>query len=70
MKIGREFKLLYDKDLIRELKSELSGKFEDVIVGLMTLKEEYDATIIHNAVKVCTISSKTVVHLHTTMESN
>ena len=57
VKIARVFKVLFNKDLTKELKGDLSGNFEDVIVGLMTPKEEYDATIIHNAVKVGDISS-------------
>ena len=37
-----------------DLKSELGGKFEDVIVGLMTPKADYDATILRKAVGVRT----------------
>lgn len=39
----------YGRDLIDDLKSELGGKFEDVIVGLMLSTNEYLCKQIHNA---------------------
>lgn len=45
------FKTMFGKDLVKELKSELSGKFEDVIVGLMMTPVEYDASELKRAMK-------------------
>uniref|UniRef100_A0A3F2YWM9 Annexin n=1 Tax=Anopheles epiroticus TaxID=199890 RepID=A0A3F2YWM9_9DIPT len=39
--ISAAFKNELGRDLLKDLKSELSGKFEDVIVGLMTPPVEY-----------------------------
>lgn len=43
---------MYGKDLIHELKKELHGDFEDVIVALMMTPPEYDVWQLHNAMKV------------------
>ena len=40
------------QDLIKDLKSELGGKFEDVVLGLMMSESEYDAYELKRAMKV------------------
>ncbi|VDK19676.1 unnamed protein product [Anisakis simplex] len=42
----------FDKELIPELKKELSGDFEDVIIGLMATPTLYDAIQMMDAMKV------------------
>ncbi|CEF64345.1 Annexin family and Annexin repeat-containing protein [Strongyloides ratti] len=49
--IYNSFLQMFGKDLIRELKSELSGDFEDLIVALMTRPAEYDAKELHRSMK-------------------
>ena len=44
--------VILSKDLIGELKSELSGHFEDVVLGLLMTPTEYDAHELRTAVKV------------------
>ena len=47
--------LFIAQDLLQELKSALSGHFEDVIVALMMTPTEYDAYELRQALKVSKI---------------
>uniref|UniRef100_A0A158N8S5 Annexin n=3 Tax=Onchocerca TaxID=6281 RepID=A0A158N8S5_ONCVO len=49
--IRTPYKIKYGKDLIDELKKELSGDFEDVIIGLMETPTKYDAMQLQKAMK-------------------
>ena len=51
------------QDLVGDLKSELSGDFEKVMLGLMMTPVEYDAHELKSAIKVSTVVK--VVHLPT-----
>lgn len=51
IEIKLKFKSMYGKDLIRELKSELSGNFEDIVLALLKSHTEYDAFILREAIK-------------------
>lgn len=44
--------LLFQQDLIDDLKYELTGKFERLIVSLMRAPAYHDAKEIHDAIKV------------------
>lgn len=72
----------YGRDIIEDLKSELGGKFEDVIVGLMMPPEKYlckqlnksmsgFGTNEHTLVEIiCTKSNEEVKTLVTTYEDS
>lgn len=65
----------YGKDLIADLTSELSGKFENVIEALLLEPVQYDAKCLHDAMKglgtnehmltqiICTLSNDEVLYL-------
>ncbi|XP_041346714.1 LOW QUALITY PROTEIN: annexin A4-like [Gigantopelta aegis] len=49
--IKLKFKSMYGKDLIKELKSELSGNFREVILGLMMNPAEFDSYNLHKGIE-------------------
>lgn len=51
VEIRKDFKKIYGQDLIKELKSELSGHFKDVAVNLCMTMTEFDATQLNKAIK-------------------
>ena len=51
LKIKKAYEEKFKKNLIDDLKSELSGKFEDAMVALFKDPVEYDCECVYNAMK-------------------
>ena len=49
--IRRKYTACYGKDLIKRIKEDLSGHFEDTVVGLFMTPPEYDAYWLYKAMK-------------------
>nr|XP_043884187.1 annexin A5b isoform X1 [Solea senegalensis] len=61
--IKTTYKTLFGKDLISDLKGELGGKFETLIVALMTPPLAYDVTSLRNAIKGAGTDEKVLVQI-------
>ncbi|MEQ2175096.1 Annexin A11, partial [Goodea atripinnis] len=46
------YKTTYGKDLIRDLKSELSKDFEDLVIAMLQTPTQFDASELREAIKV------------------
>ncbi|XP_008550971.1 annexin B9 isoform X1 [Microplitis demolitor] len=79
--IAFQFKTLYGKDLIKDLKSELTGNFENLVVAMMTPIPNYYATELHEAMSgigtdecvlievMCTMSNQEIHMIRQAYES-
>ncbi|KAM9856521.1 annexin A5b [Aulostomus maculatus] len=61
--IQTAYKTLFGKDLIGDLKGELGGKFETLIVALMTPPLTYEVTSLRNAIKGAGTDEKVLVEI-------
>ncbi|KPP66262.1 annexin A5-like, partial [Scleropages formosus] len=61
--IKAAYKTLHGKDLVDDLKSELGGKFETVIISLMTPPLCYDVTELRNAIKGAGTNEKVLTEI-------
>uniref|UniRef100_A0A673ZRF9 Annexin n=1 Tax=Salmo trutta TaxID=8032 RepID=A0A673ZRF9_SALTR len=61
--IKAAYKTLHGKDLVGDLQGELGGKFETLVVALMTPPILYDVTLLRNAIKGAGTDEKVLIEI-------
>ncbi|KAK7091055.1 annexin A4-like [Littorina saxatilis] len=61
--IEKQYKTMYGRDLRTDLKSELSGRFEDVVLGLLDPPRLYDAKELNKAIKGAGTDESTLIEI-------
>ncbi|XP_077999642.1 annexin A13-like [Glandiceps talaboti] len=61
--ISREYKIMYGKDLISEIKSDTSGNYRKVCVGLLRTPIQYDAKCLMKTMKGLGTDEDTMIEI-------
>lgn len=64
--LKKSFQQMFGKDLVKEIKSEISGNFSETIEGLMMSKSEFDAHSFRKAVQGLGTDDSALIELLTT----
>ena len=63
LKIKEKYLIVYGRDLLDDLKSDLSGNFQKVMLALFTDKYEYDAQQLNEAIKGLGTNEDTLIEI-------
>jgi len=63
LQLATAYKSLFERDLLEQLKKELSGKLETVVEALLQKPEEYDATSLRNAIAGVGTNEDTLIEI-------
>ena len=63
LKIRDKYKSLHGQDLLEDLKSDLSGNFKELMLGLYTDRYEYDADQCYSAIKGSGTNEDTLIEI-------
>ncbi|KAF4529524.1 hypothetical protein B566_EDAN015182, partial [Ephemera danica] len=69
VEIAAQFKAQFGKDLMKDLKSELGGKFEQLVVAMMTPIPEFLAIELHDAMAGMGTNEATLIEILCTMNN-